>query len=138
MMIELTPLNCDLPMHGKFIVVKQVYKVLIDDHLYTIMPGFHSDGASIPNRLGFRRIVGSPLTGPYRNQAVIHDGIYRQDILIDGLHITINPVSRKDGDDIFNEAMMGHVEWWRRNLIYQGVRVGGRSSWQGPKGKKIW
>jgi len=130
-MIEVTPLIAELPLHGKFIIVHEDYKVIVDDHLYLIPAGSQSDGASIPKLLW--RVVGSPLTGPYRNQAILHDALYRQYATIDGLHIGINPINRKDADIAFNIAMKGHVHWLRRQAIYRGVRMGGASSWQGPK-----
>jgi len=129
-MKEITPLLTRMPLDGKEIILTHDYIVEIDGHEYTMPADSHSDGASIPNRFGFRRFVGSPLTGPYRNQAVIHDGFYRRNMYIDGIHISKVLISQKDVDEIFNKSMMGHVCWLRRQALYRGVRIGGWVAWR--------
>ena len=74
--------------------------------------GFICDGASIPRVLW--SILGSPLSGLYRNPAVLHDKWYRE-----------GKYSRRKCDRLFLEAMkVAGVGLIKRRVIYSGVRVG--------------
>lgn len=82
--------------------------------------GFTTDFASIPRFLW--RIIGTPTSADYRNAAVLHDFLYclGKD----------SGRSRKECDDIFYDAMtVLNVSWWKKNMIYRGVRLGGQSSY---------
>ena len=136
-MIVVKPLILRDLADGRDFALQEDYTVLIDDHRLTAPEGSVTDGASIPRFLW--RVVGSPFTGKYRGPAVLHDSAYRQTLIIDGLPIVLNPISRKDADKMFLQGMKGSgVGWLRRRIIYRAVRFFGRSSWQGPKGKPIF
>lgn len=82
--------------------------------------GFVTDLASIP-RL-FRVMLD--VNGKHRKAAVLHDYLY-----------SFQEFTRKQTDKIFLHAMEScGVIWWRRQAIYQGVRVGGWYRWN--RGKK--
>lgn len=82
---------------------------------------FMTDFASVP-RLPFVFL----LTGNTAHRAaLIHDYLY-----------TSNQFSRKLSDEIFKEAIVAAGEpEWRANMMYAGVRIGGKSSWEsaGPR-----
>ena len=83
--------------------------------------GFVTDFASVP-----RLPITFALTGgKAKASAIIHDFLY-QTHLCEG---------RKQADRVFLEAMeVTEVSWWRRILMYNGVRFGGGSSWKsGPE-----
>jgi hypothetical protein len=77
----------------------------------TVPSGYKTDFASIPQPFW----IILPKDGKYDGAAVIHDYIY-------GTH----KFDRKTCDQILLEAMkvLG-VSWWKRSLIYSGVRLGG-------------
>ena len=76
---------------------------------------FVTDLASIPQFLW--NIL--PPIGAYDAAAVVHDYLYLN-----------NGVTRKQADDVLNEAMGElEVDDWRRRMIYAGVRVGGWVPW---------
>lgn len=80
-----------------------------------VSAGFITDGASVP-RVFWN--LFSP-TGSYLGAAVIHDFLY-----------ATKPVSRKEADAIFLEAMkaagVGFVSRW---IVYSAVRAGGWAAW---------
>lgn len=80
--------------------------------------GFETDFASIP------RVLWNllPPTGQYGKAAVIHDYLYRTPFY----------ATRLQADQVLFEAMteLG-VSWWTRQIIYRGVRLGGRRAWKG-------
>ncbi len=80
--------------------------------------GFQTDFASIPKV--FWNLL--PPTGRYGKAAVIHDFLYRTPFY----------ATRKQADQVLFEGMteLG-VGWGTRQIIYWGVRVGGRRSWKG-------
>lgn len=79
--------------------------------------GFKTDFASIPRVLW--RVM--PPVDIHRMAAIVHDWLYSQQV-----------VTRKTADLIFEEAMgvLG-VPWWKRKLMYWGVRSGGWVAWRG-------
>jgi hypothetical protein len=82
-----------------------------------VLPGMPTDGASIP-RL-FWRLIGCPLRGRYVSAALIHDGLYLS-------HAT----TRQVADDLFREMLLClGLPVWKSWLMYQAVRIGGRSAW---------
>lgn len=102
-----------------------VHMRLLDDATYTdpqgrvwtAPAGFVTDGASIPDELW--SLIGSPFTGKYRVAAVFHDVAYA----------TLG-VRKEDADTMLRQAMLEcGCEVWRADAIYEGVRVGGQSSY---------
>ena len=80
--------------------------------------GFHSDGCSIPRM--FWTIIGHPLAIDYMREAFLHDWLYYT-----------QPCARKIADKILYDEMKksGRVGWFRRSLIYRGIRIGGWAAW---------
>lgn len=88
------------------------------DYRIDVPAGFETDFASVPQL--FWNIL--PPTGSYGKAAVIHDFLYR----------TRGIATRAQADAVFLEAMTFlNVGWWTRQIIYWGVRLGGRSSYRG-------
>jgi len=88
--------------------------------------GFLTDFASIPGAL--RTFWPSP-GGPWDKPAVIHDALYQRGYVerADG---SKRIIERAEADEIFKEAMnVTETSWYSRRLIYRGVRVGGRGTW---------
>lgn len=101
-----------------------IHAVILDTITYTdakgrVWPcpaGTVTDGASIPPQ--FWGLVGSPFTGKYRVAAVFHDVAYS----------TLGMV-KDEADSMLREAAIElGCERWRADLIYDGVRLGGLSS----------
>ena len=88
-----------------------------------IPKGFVTDFASFP--LGI--LLKSP-GGKWDKPAVVHDLLYKRGWIERDKHrVTLE---RKDCDDIFKEAMqVAGVDWFRRQIIYAGVRIGGWKPW---------
>lgn len=88
--------------------------------------GFVTDFASMPLNIIFR----SP-GGKWDKPAVVHDCLYKTArVSVEG-HDDQRPVTRGEADAIFLEAMeVAGVDWFRRRIIYAGVRVGGWRAWQ--------
>lgn len=81
--------------------------------------GFMTDFASVPRPLWWFL----PQWGKYGNAAVIHDWCYWE-----------QKRTRKDADDIFNEAMgVLEVPGWKKFLMYWAVKLGGAPAWAGNK-----
>lgn len=88
---------------------------------FTVEAGFMTDLASIP------RIVQSlvPKIAHHLQPAVVHDWLYEYD----------QGLTRAQADLMFLEGMRDEgVGRIRRNLMYQGVRVGGAYAWGPDKG----
>lgn len=104
---------------------KQLYQVasrfsyFSDEYGQVVVPaGFVTDLASIPRLPFFYMMLGDSIQEP----AVIHDYLYSTGIL-----------SRKDADNVLLEAMeVTGISWFKRHLIYWGVRIGGNSSYDSP------
>jgi len=98
-----------------------------DGTTLTATAGTATDGASIPRF--FWRIIGPPMTGRYRQAAVIHDAGYTADLQwrVDGASRTYD---RKAVDVLFERLMKAlGVPWWRRRLMYLAVRWFGAKHW---------
>jgi hypothetical protein len=84
----------------------------------TAKKGFVTDFASIPRI--FWSLVGSPATGKYQKSSIIHDILYVTESL-----------SRKECDNLFLEMLEAQgVSWWKRNIMYSAVRIGGCFVWK--------
>lgn len=76
--------------------------------------GERTDLASIPRSVRF--FISQ--NGRHRAAAVVHDRLYKQ--------AGLNRYTRKQCDDVFREAMkVSGVPWWKREMMYAGVRAGG-------------
>lgn len=86
--------------------------------LVHVPAGFETDFASVPRLLWN---VFSP-TGSYGKAAVVHDYLYR----------TPGIATKREADDIFNEAMQAlGTGWFTRNTLYLAVKWFGGSSYKG-------
>ena len=83
-----------------------------------VMPGFRTDGASIPRLLW--PIFGSPYDPDIIAEAIAHDALYRGEI-----------VPRPDADAAFRRMMKvrGRIRAWKRRRIWLGVRFFGWITW---------
>jgi hypothetical protein len=89
-----------------------VYASIVTGKVYRVPSGFNSDLASVPRLPIVYLMVANTATEP----AVLHDYLYRTGV-----------EDRTTCDAIFREAMEATgVPAWRRNLMWLGVRVGGR------------
>jgi len=76
--------------------------------------GEHTDLASLPRAVRF--FISQ--NGRHRAAAVLHDRLYRRAGKV--------RYTRKQADQVFLEAMkVSGVPWWKRQAMYQGVRMGG-------------
>jgi len=102
------------------------------DKQIIIPRGFICDGASIPRWAW--TIIGSPLTGVYRNAAILHDWLYATEYFQwDGITYCLvqnGDLNRQLCDELFYEAMtvlrVGCLKKW---LIYRAVRNFGGFVW---------
>ena len=97
------------------------------DAVLTAPAGTRTDGASIPRF--FWRIIGPPMTGRYRQAAVIHDAAYTGVLqwLASGAPLDYD---RKSADALFLQLMEAlGVPWWRRCLMHTAVRWFGAKRW---------
>lgn len=102
---------------GKWIVHDPlIYQSDVAARIITVPAGFPTNLASVP-----RLPVVFLLTGSTSNEAaVVHDYLYSTGI-----------VSREIADKVLEEASaVTGVPWWRRKLMYFGVRFGGSSHYQ--------
>lgn len=88
--------------------------------LYTIPVGFRSDGASLPRF--FWRLIGHPFDMSYLREAIIHDYLYKYQVC-----------TRKEADRFFFVLLEDNNLGFKRYLIYIGLRIGGRVSWNNHK-----
>lgn len=82
---------------------------------YTVPAGFTTDLASIPRTV--RPLVDR--NGSSRAASVLHDWLY-----------ATRPVSRKEADALFLEALEASGVGWVRYAMYCGVRAGGWVFWK--------
>ncbi|MCK4620930.1 MAG: DUF1353 domain-containing protein [Desulfuromonadales bacterium] len=102
------------------------YQVPDTGEIKTAEKGFITDFASIP-RLFRMLVTGNDNT---KKPAVIHDKGYRGR----RLHGTLRDKykARKREDQIMLMGMEENgVPWWKRRLVYRGVRMGGSFAWVG-------
>lgn len=79
--------------------------------------GFGTDLASIPQF--FRNVV--PQIGRHIQPAICHDYAYVYDV---GL-------TKEEADLMFLDGMKSvGVPWWRRQVMYLAVRLGGKGRWE--------
>ena len=94
-----------------------------------VRSGFVTDFASVPRLLWWL----IPSWGKYGKAAVVHDFLYQKRFILILLLGKYAPytVTRGMADSIFLEAMevLG-VTWWKRTLMYQGVRCFGWLAWR--------
>ena len=89
------------------VFVSQIAGILV------VPGGFETDFASVPRLVLAYGLVGNTAHAA----AVVHDYIYRTP----GVSLT-----RAEADGVMLEAMEATgIPWWRRQLIYTGVRMGG-------------
>lgn len=99
------------------LVFDLVYDSEILNQTITVPAGFVTDFASVPRLPGAYWIAG----GKASKAAVIHDYLYRNKIC-----------TRKQADDVFYEAMkVSGQAWWRRSLMWAGVRLFGWTAYKG-------
>ena len=112
------------PLEGSdYELVQDFYFLVTVDWVWDVvvhvMPGFRTDGASIPRLLW--RVFGSPYDPDIFAEAIAHDALYRGEI-----------VPRKDADRAFLLMMEERgVPEKKRRLIYRGVRWFGWIAWLG-------
>lgn len=107
---------------GEWRLIKPVAYTTSKGHRIEAPAGFETDLASVP--WGVWNLF--PPAGDYAPAAIIHDYLYENRGKVDA-----SPAyTRAECDWIFMEAMreMG-ISWWRRNLMWAAVRVGGRHAW---------
>lgn len=102
------------------------YRLVHADGLqYVHIPyGFITDFASFP----LQTFMHSP-GGKWDKAAIVHDVLYKTGVVsVDGGDP--RPMTRGECDDVLLEAMeVAGVDWFRRRIIYAGVRVGGWKAW---------
>lgn len=93
------------------LVVPLVFASSVLGREVSVPPGFVTDLASVP-RLPFVYLLAG---GTAKKAAVVHDYLYREQCC-----------SRRDADSVFEEAMRASGQpWWRRKLMWAGVRLFG-------------
>lgn len=119
-----------LPDDGTAELLKElVYQSASLRAAIVVPKGFVTDFASVP-----RLPITFALTGDTAHEAaVVHDYLY-QTHRAGGCAI-----ERAQADGVFLEAMEATgIPWWRRRLMWSGVRIGGWGSWRsGPTRFKI-
>lgn len=106
-----------------WLVVRDLVYISEDGTEYTVKAGTYTDFASTPRFL-WRVLppVGVGKSGAYGSAAILHDTLYRT---------TPHTVSRRKADALFFEAMTScGVSWWRKWVMYLGVRAFGFISWR--------
>jgi hypothetical protein len=104
---------------GKWLLMADLqYESDVAERTITVPAGFQTDLASVP-RLPFVYLLCGDCA---RQAAVVHDYLY-----------TTHLVERAMADAVLREASaVTGVPWWRRTLMYWGVRIGGASHWDPP------
>jgi hypothetical protein len=104
---------------GQFVLAAPlVYQSDAAGMTFTVPTGFRTDLASVPRMPLIFLLAGDCA----REAAVIHDWLY-----------TTHLVDRATADAVLREASaVTGVPWWRRTLMYWGVRIGGASHWDPP------
>lgn len=101
---------------GQWVLVQPlVYLSDVAKRAFTVPAGFQTDLASVP-RLPLVYLLCGDCA---REAACLHDWLY-----------SARETDRAMADAILREASAcTGVPWWRRTLMYWGVRVGGASHW---------
>lgn len=98
-----------------------VYSSEVLGKIITIEPGFLTDYASVPRLPIIYWLLGDTS----HMAAVVHDWLYHHHELCD----------EDTADAVLLEAMQAEgISAGRRWMIYQGVRLGGKSSWEADAG----
>ena len=99
------------------------------DNSISVPIGFVTDFASVPWPLW----AWLPSWGKYGKAAVLHDWMYSGKVFrteLDPPYYYFHG-TRKEADDIFNEAMLvGGTKKWRAEIMYYFVRIFGIFSWR--------
>jgi hypothetical protein len=86
-------------------------------HLFTFLPGFISDGASIPYAV--TSIICEPWDSRYITSYLIHDCLY-------GTHY----YDRKTADRWLSELLLNSgMSWWKCKAVYVAVDLFGEDAW---------
>jgi hypothetical protein len=106
-------LDVKLELDGSWTLRRDlVYASVVAKTVYRVPKGFNTDFASVPRLPFVYLMTGNTAHAP----AVVHDFLYRK-----------GAADRVTADAVFREAMEATgVPAWRRNLMWLGVRVGGR------------
>jgi hypothetical protein len=101
---------------GMWIVKEPLrYRSDVAERIIVVPAGFRTDLASVPRLPFIYLLMGNTSTAA----AVIHDFLYSKHL-----------VKRRVADAVLREASKAiGVPWWRRNLMWIGVRVFGGSHW---------
>lgn len=114
-------ISFDIRDKGDTATVIHPWPVYWNNTLYTIQPGYVTDGASIPR--AFWRLIGHPF-GAYFPAALLHDIFY-------DTHV----VSREQADKALRDLMrLLPLTSWRASAIHRAVRIGGKGAY-GKEGK---
>jgi hypothetical protein len=111
---ELCLVDADGQDDGKWILgAPLVYQSDVAKTTFTVPAGFKTDLASVPRLPVIYWLCGDTSS----KAAVVHDYLY-----------TTGAVPREVADAVLREASgVTGVPWWRRTLMYWGVRIGGAS-----------
>lgn len=111
---------------GKRWETTEWFGVEIDNRKLIFVPkDFILDFGSIHRSLWV--IIGGPASGKYRRGAFVHDWLY-----------ACQRVSRKESDKIFLDMMTkDKVNYFKKYLIYLGVRAGGWYAWNSKTSESI-
>jgi hypothetical protein len=116
----MAPLNVEYLSDGKWRLTGELAYTHYDYGTIVVPTGTVTDFDSIP-RLPFAHwlLKNSTVTG-----AVVHDYLYSTGCIND------DPITRAQADKVFLDAMKDEgVGWWRRRMIWTGVRTGGWIAW---------
>lgn len=103
---------------GKWVLVEALFYVSdLAGRTIVVPPGFQTDLASVPRLPVVYLLTGNTSTAA----AILHDWLY-----------SAAEFPRKMADDIFLEASEATgVPWFRRWLMWAGVRIGGSANYAG-------
>ena len=119
--------NCEnCLLNGDRCLRKRREVVLLEDVIFTlpdgrrllIKKGFVFDGGSIPRF--FWRAIAHPLDHEMIRAFLLHDGFFGSEL-----------VSRDEADEHLRGFLKDYdnIGFTKRNAVYAGVRIGGRSVW---------
>ncbi len=118
------------PIAGGKYRLRANYVLKYKDVTFKIRKGMIHDGVSVP-RLAWT-ISGLRPDGLLRAAALVHDALYQHlGELPEGWLLPRRKFTRGECDRTFYDVMqMAGVGWWKRNVAYTGVRIGGWISWR--------
>ena len=101
--------------------ITYVTKLSISTITISVLPGFITDGASIPRF--FWRVIGPPIGYRYTAAAIIHDALYSS-------KGNAGCLSRKSCDCVFYNALCdSNLPSWQPWVMWAVVRVAGWFYW---------